>query len=71
VIVEAGGKKFESAKVKHVRGGPELPLQTDELWAKFEGCLQVSPRPFAARALFDALMNLDRIGHVREIPGLK
>jgi len=70
VIVEAGGKKFESAKVKHVRGGPELPLQTDELWAKFEGCLQVSPRPFAARALFDALMNLDRIGHVKEIPGL-
>jgi hypothetical protein len=56
--------------VKHVRGGPELPLQTDELWAKFEGCLQVSPRPFAARALFDALMNLDRIGHVKEIPGL-
>jgi len=70
VMVEAGGKKFESAKVKDVRGGPQLPLEDDELWAKFEGCLQVSARPFAARALFDAFMNLERIGHVKEVPGL-
>jgi 2-methylcitrate dehydratase PrpD len=71
VIVEAGGKRLESARVKHVRGGPQLPLQTEELWAKFEGCLQVSPRPFPARALFDALMGLERVGHVSQIPGLR
>jgi 2-methylcitrate dehydratase PrpD len=72
VIVEtADGRKVESAKVEHVRGGPELPLERDELWAKFEGCLQVSPRPFAPKALFDALMSLENVRHVNDVPGLR
>jgi 2-methylcitrate dehydratase PrpD len=71
VIVETfDNRRLESAKVKHIRGGPELPLKREELWTKFEGCLQTSPRPFAARDLFDALMSLEKVTHVNQLPGL-
>jgi 2-methylcitrate dehydratase PrpD len=71
VIVETVDKqRLESAKVKHIRGGAELPLKREELWTKFEGCLQTSPRPFAARELFDALMALEKVAHVNDLPGL-
>ena len=72
VIVETtDNRQLESAKVEHVRGGPELPLEREELWTKFEGCVQVSPRPFAAKDLFDALMSLDSVRHVNDLPGLR
>ena len=72
VIVEtADNRTLESAKVEHVRGGPELPLKRDELWTKFESCVQVSPRPFAAEDLFDALMSLDTVRHVNDLAGLR
>ncbi|MGZ5092158.1 MAG: MmgE/PrpD family protein, partial [Burkholderiales bacterium] len=71
VIVETSDKRrLESAKVKHIRGGPELPLKREELWTKFEGCLQTSPRPFSSRDLFDALMSLEKVQHVNQLPGL-
>ena len=71
VIVETfDNRRLESAKVKYIRGGPELPLKREELWTKFEGCLQTSPRPFAARDLFDALMSLEKLTHVNQLPGL-
>ena len=71
VIVETSDKnRLESAKVKDIRGGAKLPLKREELWTKFEGCLATSPRPFAARDLFDALMSLDTISHVNDLPGL-
>ena len=63
-------RRHESAKVKHIRGGPELPLKREELWTKFEGCLQTSPRPFAAQDLFEALMSLEKVAHVNQLPGL-
>jgi 2-methylcitrate dehydratase PrpD len=72
VIVEtADNRRVESAKVDHIRGGPELPLKREELWTKFESCVQVSPRPFAAKDLFDALMSLDSVRHVNDLPGLR
>jgi 2-methylcitrate dehydratase PrpD len=72
VIVETADKRrIESAKVKHVRGGPELPLERAELWTKFEGCLRLNPPRFGARELFDALMALDEAAHVNDIPGLQ
>lgn len=71
VIVETTDqRRIESAKVNHIRGGPELPLKREELWTKFEGCLQSSPRPFAARDLFEALMSLETVPHVDQLPGL-
>jgi 2-methylcitrate dehydratase PrpD len=72
VIVETKDKRrVESAKVKHVRGGPELPLEREELWTKFEGCLRINPPAFAARELFDALMSLEQAAHVNDLPGLQ
>ena len=71
VIVETVDKRrLESAKVNNIRGGAELPLKREELWTKFEGCLQTNPRSFAARHLFDALMALDEVKHVNDLPGL-
>ena len=71
VIVETTDRRrIESAKVNHVRGGPELPLEREELWTKFEGCLRINPPGFAARDLFDALMSLEQAAHVNDLPGL-
>ncbi len=64
------GRRLESARVRQVRGGPEQPLTRDELWTKFEGCLQVGQARVPARKLFDALMSLDQLPHVNRLPGL-
>jgi len=70
VIVETGdGRRLDSGELTKVRGGPDLPLKQDELWAKFEGCVQRETH-VSARNLFDALMSLDRLPSVLEIPGL-
>jgi 2-methylcitrate dehydratase PrpD len=72
VIVETTDRKrLESAKVKHVRGGPEVPLPREELWTKFEGCLSMNPPAFAARELFEALMSLEQARQVNDLPGLR
>ena len=71
VTVETGdGRHLESEHVTKVRGGPDLPLNRDELWQKFESCLHAGTTPVPARKLFDSLMSLDRLPHVRELPGL-
>ena len=69
-VETADGRRMESARITQVRGGPEQPLTRDELWAKFEGCVQVGPGRVPARELFDALMSLDQLPHVSRLPGL-
>jgi len=69
-VETADGRHMESARITQVRGGPEQPLTRDELWAKFEGCLQVGQSRLPARKLFDALMALDELPHVSRLPGL-
>ena len=65
-----GGTRPGSVQVTKVRGGPDLPLDREELWAKFEGCVQVGSTRVPARDLFDALMSLERLPQVRNLPGL-
>ena len=64
------GRRLESARIKQVRGGPEQPLTRDDLWTKFEGCLEVGPGRVPARNLFDALMSLEQLPRVSRLPGL-
>ena len=71
VAVEAdGAAPARSIKVTKVRGGPDLPLDREELWAKFEGCVQAGNAKLNARGLFDALMSLERLPQARNLPGL-
>jgi 2-methylcitrate dehydratase PrpD len=71
VTVETeGGARACSKQVTQVRGGPESPLNREELWAKFEGCVQVGTARVPAKTLFDSLMSLDRLAHARDLPGL-
>jgi 2-methylcitrate dehydratase PrpD len=71
VTLEAeGAARPASVQVSKVRGSPELPLRREELWAKFEGCVQVGAARIPAKALFDALMSLERLAQVRNLPGL-
>jgi 2-methylcitrate dehydratase PrpD len=67
VIETVDGRQLDSGPITKVRGGPELPLRREELWTKFEGCIEVSGVRCSARALFDALMSLERIEYVREL----
>jgi hypothetical protein len=65
-----GGPRPRSIRVTKVRGGPDLPLAREELWAKFEGCVQAGNAKVNARDLFDALMSLERLPQARNLPGL-
>jgi 2-methylcitrate dehydratase PrpD len=60
VIETADGRRLESARVSLERGSPELPLSPEELWTKFEACFAVGNPKLASRAIFDALMSLER-----------
>jgi len=65
------GKKIESRQVTAVRGGPDLPLSKEQLWAKFEDCAHVGNADKIARPLFDALMSLEAVNTVGDLPGLR
>ena len=64
------GRRLESAPITKVRGGPDHPVRPDELWAKFESCLEAGEARLPARLLFESLMSLDRLPNVRLLPGL-
>jgi len=64
------GPQVGSIKVRKVRGGPELPLSREELWRKFESCVQAGRVRVAPRDLFDALMSLECLPQARNLPGL-
>jgi len=64
------GQVIKSREVVAVRGGPDLPLSLEHLWSKFEDCASVGKVKFSARQLFDALMSLETIARVSDLPGL-
>ena len=70
MIQTTDGRTLDSGQLTKVRGGPDLPLQGDDLWQKFEGCLEAGAADLPARELFDKLMALDHLAHVSELPGL-
>jgi 2-methylcitrate dehydratase PrpD len=70
VIETRDGRTLESARVTLERGSPEIPLTTDELWTKFASCLVAGNPELAARAVFDALMSLERQPNVAALRGL-
>ncbi|MDO9024046.1 MmgE/PrpD family protein [Zwartia sp.] len=64
------GQVIKSREVVAVRGGPDLPLSREHLWSKFEDCATVGQVDFSARSLFDALMSLETVAKVSDLPGL-
>jgi 2-methylcitrate dehydratase PrpD len=64
------GTKIESRQITAVRGGPDIPLSREQLWAKFEDCAQVGGAGAIAQSLFDTLMSLETVAQVNQIPGL-
>ncbi len=70
VTLEAEDGARRNIKVNAVRGGPQAPLTREELWTKFEGCVQVGAARVAAKPLFDALMALENVTQVYDLPGL-
>jgi 2-methylcitrate dehydratase PrpD len=70
-IETTAGRRIESARVTEERGSPRLPLSTDELWTKFEGCLAVGNPALAARPVFDALTSLERQPGVHALTGTR
>ncbi len=70
VTIETGDGRTLSKQVNLVRGGPDLPLSLEELWTKFDGCLQAGRLMVPGRPLFDALMSLDECPDARILPTL-
>jgi 2-methylcitrate dehydratase PrpD len=71
VIETTDGRRLESARIVDERGSPEIPLTSDELWAKFKDCFAVGNPKLPARAAFDALMSIERQPGVAAIAGLR
>lgn len=61
------GRTLLSREVVAVRGGPDLPLEREQLWAKFEDCARAGNVAFPARRLFDALMEIERVARADEL----
>jgi 2-methylcitrate dehydratase PrpD len=70
VIDLNGGRRLESRRVTDERGSPQLPLSTEELWAKFEACLRLGNADLPARQIFDALLSIERQAGVSAFVGL-
>ncbi|MBV1895193.1 MAG: MmgE/PrpD family protein [Rhodobacteraceae bacterium] len=65
------GDVLKSAKVEMARGDWDLPLTRDELWTKFEDCLSAGGvGGNRARALFDALDDMENLPRVSNLPSL-
>ena len=71
VIETTDGRRLESARIVDERGSPEMPLTSDELWAKFKDCFAVGNPKLPARAAFDVLMSIERQPGVAAIAGLR
>ena len=61
------GRQLDSGPITRTRGDHDSPLNGDELYTKFADCLAVAHKGVPTQRLFDALMALDEIGHVREL----
>jgi 2-methylcitrate dehydratase PrpD len=60
VIKTRDGQQLVSEQITDERGSPDRPLSPEELWAKFSDCLSVGDPNLPARAIFDALMAIER-----------
>lgn len=70
-VVLKDGNKISSGPITQVRGDATNPLKPEELWVKFEDCATAgNVTEFNIRAQFDALMSIEHVGHVRDIPGM-
>jgi len=67
VIETRGGQRLDSGPITQVRGDQDSPLARDELWAKFQDCVRAGNAGIPAEPLFDMLMTLDKVPHVRSI----
>ena len=70
VIEMRDGRRIESARVNKIRGGPDLPLSRDALWAKFESCVEQGDARMPSRKMFDALMALDELPRIGDFVSL-
>jgi 2-methylcitrate dehydratase PrpD len=68
VIETREGRRLESARITQERGSPQLPLTTDELFAKFQSCLAVGNPALSARPIFETLMGIE---HQRGVAALR
>ncbi|WP_456385681.1 MmgE/PrpD family protein [Profundibacter sp.] len=65
------GDTLQSAKVEMARGDAGLPLSRDELWTKFMDCLRAGGiGNNSARALFEALDDVENLALVSDLPTL-
>lgn len=72
VIETRDGRRLEGPRVNKVRGGPDLPLSRDALFAKFDDCMRHGDAGSTRdagdnRALFDLLLSLEQLDNVEEL----
>jgi 2-methylcitrate dehydratase PrpD len=64
------GRIHDTGPVRGIRGDPNHPLTREQLWQKFEDCVRAGDPRLDARALFDALMSLERLAHASQLAAL-
>ena len=67
-IVLRSGKELKGAPVSHARGSWQRPLSEAELGRKFLDCTSGALGPNHATSLFKALMGLEHVASIRDLP---
>ena len=67
IVTTRDGKKL-SARIDHQIGrGPDNPMSSDELWAKFEDCALKTFPGDRIRPLFEMLENLEEVPSMTDL----
>ncbi|MEQ8193014.1 MAG: hypothetical protein RIB59_00855, partial [Rhodospirillales bacterium] len=61
------GNTLTSEKVSRAKGHAHNPIESDELWVKFDDCLSEAFEPSRRRALFDKLQNIESLSSPRAL----
>ena len=67
VIETIAGTTLDSGPITQLRGSADVPLRRDELWRKFDSCVQVGNPGIRSDLLFDAAMRIDQLRNASEL----
>lgn len=62
------GKVLYSGEITSIKGHAEDPLTRDELWKKFKECTAKVHSETGSKAIFDQVMQIDKLPHLRDLP---
>ena len=70
VIETRSGATLDSGPITQLRGSADIPLRQEELWQKFDGCIQAAGSGIRSDTLFDAIMHIEHLDNAGSLTPL-